>query len=139
MNTEANETKTITLSLNFNHENEYRFFVQFPGRTYTKDLWDLCAVNSDGGEFTLDAAMGKSLVRLLVQLGHATKMRRRSFNKPGFWRLHSPRKKRARAAVLTEVPAVKECRPTAKVSVPAACMSSTDVNVILADFSPKPK
>ena len=139
MNTKADEIKTITLSLNFNDENEYHFFVQLRGRTYTEDLWDLSAVNSVGEEFTLGAAMGKALVRLLVQLGHATKMRRRSFYEPGFWRLHSPRKKRGMAAVHAEVPAVKECGPTAEVSVPAACMPSTDVNVIQAEFSPKAK
>ena len=94
MNTKGNKIKRITLSLNFNDENEYHFSVQLRGRTYTEDLWDLSAVNSVGEEFTLDAAMGKALVRLLAQLGHATKMRRRSFYEPGFWRLHSPRKKR---------------------------------------------
>lgn len=87
----GNKTKWISLSLNFNDENEYHFSVELPLRTYTEDLWDLSAVNSVGEEFTLGAAMGKALVRLLVQLDNATKMTRRSFYEPGFWRLHSPR------------------------------------------------
>jgi hypothetical protein len=106
MNTKANEIKRITLSLNFNDENEYRFFVQLRGRTYTEDLWDLSAVNSVWEEFTLGAAMGKALMRPLVQLDHATKVRRRSSYEPGFWRLHSPRKKARMAAMHAEVSGV---------------------------------
>jgi hypothetical protein len=141
MNTKANEIKRITLSLNFNDENEYRFFVQLRGRTYTEDLWDLSAVNSVWEEFTLGAAMGKALMRPLVQLDHATKVRRRSSYEPGFWRLHSPRKKRGWRQCMQKCQGStqNEDEPTAEVSAPAACMPSTDVNVIQGEFSPKAK
>ena len=132
MNTKANEIKRITLSLNFNDETEYRFFFELRGKTYTEDLWDLSAVNSVGEEFALGAAMGKALMRLLVQLDHATKMRRRSSYEPVFWRLHSPRKQQGwrRCMQKCQGSTQDEDEPTAEVSAPAACMPSTDVNVI---------
>jgi hypothetical protein len=83
----GNETKTISLSLNFRL------------KTPTEDVWDLTGVNSVGESFELQG-LGKVLMRLLAQLGHATKKCRHVWYKPGYWRLHAPLEKRRMAAVM---------------------------------------
>jgi hypothetical protein len=64
--------KTISLSLNFNNENQYHFTVEVPATVYTDETWDLTGVNSDGEEFDL-CFLGDTLIRLLADFGHATK------------------------------------------------------------------
>lgn len=64
--------KTISLSLNFNNENQYHFTVNVPPTVYTDETWGLTGVNSDGKEFDL-CFSGGTLIRLLADFGHATK------------------------------------------------------------------
>ena len=75
------ETKTISLSLNFNNENRYHFDVEISARTYSDGAWDLTGVNSNGETFAL-GALGKALMRLLTQLDHATKTKRKAWYEP---------------------------------------------------------
>jgi hypothetical protein len=133
-----NETKTISLSLNFNDENRYHFTVEIPEKTHSEDVRHLAAVNFAGEEFPL-GALGKTLMRLLMQLDHATKRGARVWYDPGFWNLHAPPTKRRMAAMHAEVSFVKVGEPTAEVSLPAACIPSADVSVIQGEFSPKAK
>ena len=138
MTKKSNETKTISLSLNFNNENQYYFTVKLSPQTPTDEAWDLTGVNSAGETFELEG-LGKALMRLLRQLGHATKKPRRVFYRPGYWRIHAPRKRLQMAAAYAEVSAVKEVDRSAEVSVPAACMALPETNVIQVEFSPKSK
>jgi hypothetical protein len=138
MNRMSDVTKTVSLSLNFNDKNEYHFTVELPLRTSAEELWDLTAVNTTSQKFAL-GYLGKPLMRLLVELDHATKIRRRSLSRAGYWRLHSSRRKGEMAAVHAKVSAVKVCEATVEVSVPAACMPSADVNVIQGKSSSKAK
>ena len=68
----CNETKTISLSLNFNNENQYHFSVKIPPSVDACDARYLTGVNSVGETFKLDG-LGKVLMQLLVQLDHAKK------------------------------------------------------------------
>ena len=92
MTKKSKETKTISLSLNFNNENQYYFTVKLSPQTPKDEVWDLTGVNSAGETFELEG-LGKALMRLLGQLGHATKKPRRVLYRPGYWRIHAPRKK----------------------------------------------
>ena len=95
-------------------------------------------MNSADETFELEG-LGKALMRLLRQLGHATKKPRRVFYRPGYWRIDAPRKELQMAAAHAEVSAVKEVDRSAEVSVPAACVALPETNLIQAEFSPKAK
>jgi len=138
MTKKSNETKTISLSLNFNNENQYYFTVEISSKTYTDTIWDLIGVNSVGKTFELEG-LGKALMRLLVQLGHATKNHQRQSYDPAYWRIHARPKKRRMAAKHAEVSSVKEVEPSAQSSVPTACIALPETNVIQVEFSPKAK
>jgi hypothetical protein len=58
-------TKTISLYLNFNDENQYHFAIKLPRGTYQEDFWYLTAVNSVGEGF----ALALDTIRPLVQGG----------------------------------------------------------------------
>ena len=64
--------KTISLSLNFNDENQYHFTVKVPATVYTDETWALIGVDTDGKEFAL-SFLGETLIHLLADFGHATK------------------------------------------------------------------
>jgi hypothetical protein len=120
MSKKSNATRTISLALNFNNENQYYFTVELPPKTDTDEVWYLTGENSIGRTFELEG-LGRALMRLLVQLDHATKKKpRRDLYLPGFWRIHAPPKKRRKAAKRAEVTAVKENQPPAEGLVPAA-------------------
>jgi len=138
MTRKSNETKTISLSLNFNNEKQYHFTVKLPLKTYTTEAWDLLGVNSAGARFTL-GGLSKPLMRLLVQLDHATKRTQDDWYETEYWRIHAPPKKRRMVALLAEVSAVKEVEPSAEVSASAARAELPDANVIQVKFSPKAK
>ena len=72
MTTNSNETKTISLSLNFNNETQYHFSVEIPPILDACDARYLTGENSVGKSFKLEG-LGKVLMRLLVQLDHAKK------------------------------------------------------------------
>ena len=72
MTRKSNETKTISLSLNFYNENQYHFSVEIPPSVDARGARYLTGVNSDGETFELEG-LGKALMRLLVQLDHAKK------------------------------------------------------------------
>jgi hypothetical protein len=84
MNTRSSVTKTISLTLNFNNENRYHFTVKIPRKTSTDELWGLTGVNSAGTQFAL-GGLTKALMRLLVQLNHATKRAQGDWYEPGYW------------------------------------------------------
>ena len=121
-------TKTISLCLNFNNENQYNFAIKLPRRRYKEDLWYLTAGNSDGEGIAL--ALDKPLIRNLVQAG---------VFEEGHSIIYVPPKKRRMAAKHAEVSSVKEVEPPAEISVPAACGALPDTNVIHVEFSPKAK
>ena len=56
-------TKTISLYLNFNNENQYHFAIKLPRRTYQEDFWYLTAVNSVGEGFALASLARRGLRR----------------------------------------------------------------------------
>ena len=78
MRKEPEVKKTVSLSLNFNNVNQYYFTVKLSPQTPTDEVWDSTGVNSAGETFELEG-LGKALMRLLAQLGHATKKSRRVF------------------------------------------------------------
>ena len=72
--------RDVSLSLNFNNENQYHFTVKLPRRTYKEDFWYLTAVNSVDEGFAL--ALRKPLIKLLVEaveVGHSI------IHEPGRW------------------------------------------------------
>jgi len=138
MTKKFNETKTISLSPNFDNENQYHFTVKIPLKTYMDEVWDLTGVNSVGEEFYLED-LGKALMWLLLQLDHATKKIQSASLNPAYWRIHAPRKKRRMAALFAEVSAVHDVEPFSEVSIPAACGALPNTNVIHVEFSPKAK
>jgi hypothetical protein len=131
-----NKTKTISLFLNFNDENQYHFAVEISQRVYTDETYCLTGVNSIGKKFQL-GRLGKALMRLLVELDHATKKRKYNWYESEYWRIHAPRKMRQMAAVHAGVSPVKEVDRSAEVSAPAASVALPDGNVV--QFSPKAK
>ena len=138
MTKKSKETKTISLFLNFNNENQYHFTAKIPAKTYVDEVWELTGVNSVGEKFYLEG-LGKALMWLLLQLDHATKKSQSlSFN-PAYWRIHAPREKRRMAALFAEVSAVQEVEPSSEVSVSTACGALPNTNVIQVEFSPKAK
>jgi hypothetical protein len=126
MTGKSNETKTISLSLNFNNEHRYCFTAEIPGKTHSGDVRDLPAVNFAGEDFPL-GALGETLMRLLMQLDHATKRGARVWYEPGFWHLHAPPKTRRMTAIHAEVSFVKVGEPTAE---PADGTASAEGKVI---------
>jgi len=83
--------------------------------------------------------LATALMRLLVELDHATKKRQYNWYEHEYWRIHAPPKNQRMAAKHAEVSSVKEVEPSAQSSVPTACIALPETNVIQVEFSPKAK
>jgi len=126
------------LSLNFSNENQYHFTVEICRRVYTDELYCLTGVSSGGEKFEL-GRLATALMRLLVELDHATKKRQYNWYEHEYWRIHAPPKNQRMAAKHAEVSSVKQVEPPVEVSAPAACTPVTETNVIQIEFSPTAK
>jgi hypothetical protein len=108
MNTKCTQTKTVSLSLNFNSETQFYFTVEIPRELYTFLACELFGVNAAGKSFQLKG-LGEALMRLLVELGLADERTVRSDPVvTKVWRVHASPKRQRIAAVDAEVKSTKK-------------------------------
>ena len=138
MTTNSNRTKTISLSLNFNNENQYHFTVDIGQKVAWDRAEELVGRNYRRERFKLDG-LGPLLMRLLVQLDHATLSLADVGKKVGTWNVRAAPKKRRATAVWTDLSWLMEVDPSAKESVPGASIAAPDEKVIEVELSPKAK